>query len=180
MTEGLLKRIKHSLKMLKMFFVKKRLRRLVKCGKGTYFGNKVVIGPGTVTMGHGCFVGPECWFQSSANIGNHVGIAGRAAFLGGEHLLDVIEEPILEVKRGTNKPIVIHDGVWVGYSVIIMHGVTIGEGAIIASGAVVTKDVEPCSIVGGVPAKKIRMRFNPEDTERHRAALAKRRQELGL
>lgn len=46
--------------------------------------------------------------------------------------------------------------VWIGANVTILPGVTIGDGAIIAAGAVVTKDVEPMTIVGGVPAKKIK------------------------
>lgn len=56
--------------------------------------------------------------------------------------------------------IVIGNDVWIGYDAIIMAGVTIGDGAIIGTRAVVTKDVEPYSIVGGVPAKEIRKRFS--------------------
>ena len=54
----------------------------------------------------------------------------------------------------------IGNDVWIGYEAVIMAGVTIGDGAIIAARAVVTKDVEPYSIVGGVPAKPIRKRFD--------------------
>ena len=55
---------------------------------------------------------------------------------------------------------------WIGYDAVIMAGVTIGDGAIIGTRAVVTKDVEPYSIVGGVPAKEIRKRFAPDVIER--------------
>ena len=58
--------------------------------------------------------------------------------------------------------IVIGNDVWIGYDAIIMAGVTIGDGAIIGTRAVVTKDVEPYSIVGGVPAKEIRKRFSTD------------------
>ena len=58
--------------------------------------------------------------------------------------------------------IVIGNDVWIGYDAVIMAGVTIGDGAIIGTRAVVTKDVEPYSIVGGVPSKEIRKRFVPE------------------
>ena len=58
--------------------------------------------------------------------------------------------------------IVIGNDVWIGYDAVIMAGVRIGDGAIIGTRAVVTKDVEPYSIVGGVPAKEIRKRFPPE------------------
>lgn len=56
----------------------------------------------------------------------------------------------------------IGNDVWIGNSVKLMDGIRIGDGAIIATGSVVTKDVEPYSIVGGVPAKFIRYRFTPE------------------
>jgi virginiamycin A acetyltransferase len=57
---------------------------------------------------------------------------------------------------------VIGNDVWIGYEAMIMPGVQVGDGAIIASRAVVTKDVEPYSIVGGNPAQVIRKRFNDE------------------
>lgn len=62
--------------------------------------------------------------------------------------------------------IVIGNDVWIGYDAVIMAGVTIGDGAIIGTKAVVTKDVAPYSIVGGVPAKEIRKRFAPEVIKR--------------
>lgn len=58
--------------------------------------------------------------------------------------------------------IVVGNDVWIGYEAIIMQGVTIGDGAIIGARAVVTKDVAPYTIVGGVPAKPIRKRFSEE------------------
>lgn len=63
-----------------------------------------------------------------------------------------------------NKKYVVEIGndVWIGNNVNIMDGIKIGDGAIIATGAVVTKDVEPYSIVGGIPAKHIRYRFTDE------------------
>ena len=62
--------------------------------------------------------------------------------------------------------IVIGNDVWIGYDAVIMAGVKIGDGAIIGTRAVVTKDVEPYSIVGGVPAKEIRKRFSPDVIEK--------------
>ena len=58
--------------------------------------------------------------------------------------------------------IVVGNDVWIGYEAVILAGVTIGDGAIIGARAVVTKDVLPYTIVGGVPAKPIRKRFNEE------------------
>lgn len=62
--------------------------------------------------------------------------------------------------------IVIGNDVWIGYEAVILSGVTVGDGAIIGSRAVVTKDVPPYTIVGGVPAKEIRRRFSEETISR--------------
>lgn len=56
--------------------------------------------------------------------------------------------------------VVIGNDVWIGHAVIVMPGVTVGDGAVLAAGAVVTRDVAPYTIVGGVPGKQIRERFN--------------------
>lgn len=61
-----------------------------------------------------------------------------------------------------NRPVVIGNDVWIGARVNILPGVHIGDGAVLAAGAVVVNDVEPYAIVGGVPAKKIKLRFSPE------------------
>ena len=62
--------------------------------------------------------------------------------------------------------IIIDNDVWIGYEAVIMAGVHIGDGAVIAARAVVTKDVPPYTIVGGTPARKIRMRFEEETIAR--------------
>lgn len=62
----------------------------------------------------------------------------------------------------SNGNIVIGNDVWIGEGAVIMGGVTIGDGAVVGSNAVVTKDVDPYAIVGGIPAKKIRMRFDSQ------------------
>lgn len=68
----------------------------------------------------------------------------------------LLNQPLEGVSKGD---IVVGDDVWFGFRSTIMSGVHIGQGAIIAAGAVVTKDVPPYAIVGGVPAKIIRYRF---------------------
>ena len=62
--------------------------------------------------------------------------------------------------------IVIGNDVWIGYEAVILSGVTIGDGAIIGARAVVTKDVPPYTIVGGVPARSIRRRFDEETVKK--------------
>ena len=157
-----------------MFFIKVKYRNnLLSCGRDTYFGRGVIIGPGKVNIGNYSFIGPECWIQSETTIGNFVMFAGRVAIVGGDHRIDVVGVPAISAGRDVNKIVVIEDDVWVGHGVIIMHGVKIGRGSVVAAGAVVTQDVSPYSIVGGVPAKLIKMRFTEEQIKIHNEALNK-------
>jgi len=72
------------------------------------------------------------------------------------------EDDIEFFERRKSKSVTVGHDVWLGHNAIIMPGVSIGNGAVVGAGAVVTKDVEPYSIVAGVPAKKIRMRFTDD------------------
>lgn len=79
---------------------------------------------------------------------------------------DEWQQEVNSRKSWDNKgDILIGNDVWIGYEAIILAGVTIGDGSIIGTRAVVTKDVLPYAIVGGVPAKPIRKRFSDEDIE---------------
>ena len=101
-------------------------------------------------------------------IGSYCSIAPGVQFLlGGEHTLKSISTYPFKVKlfgqareAGSKGDIVVKDDVWIGINAVICSGVTIGQGAVIAAGAVVVKDVEPYSIVGGTPAKLIKYRFD--------------------
>lgn len=123
-----------------------------------------------VSVGKGTYGGIEAFFFGTEGerieIGNYVSIGPHVTFLaGGEHRLDGVSTyPFLaygagEVEAVSKGPIVVKDDVWIGLGAKILSGVTIGQGAVIAAGAVVTKDVPPYAIVGGVPAKLIRWRF---------------------
>ncbi len=71
--------------------------------------------------------------------------------------------------KGVGQTTIVEDDVWIGYGSIVLSGVKIGKGSIVAAGSVVTKDVEPYSVYGGVPAKKIADRFNSnQELERHK------------
>ena len=87
-------------------------------------------------------------------------IAGRVCFVGShDHIYDVPKSYIWDNPRGDNGLIVIEDDVWIGNRVTVVGPVKISRGAIIAAGAVVTRDIPPCEIWGGVPARKIKDRF---------------------
>lgn len=78
-----------------------------------------------------------------------------------KHTINFREDTTIEEKALTT----IGNDVWIGTRAVVLGGVTVGDGAIIAAGAVVAKDVEPYSIVGGVPARTIRKRFQPDTIE---------------
>lgn len=111
---------------------------------------------------------------SKLKIGNFCSFAKNTFFcLGGEHDYKTLSTYPFESKISDNKitsfskgDIVVGDDVWIGVNVTILSGVKIGQGAIIAAGSVVTKDVEPYSIYGGVPARLIKKRFSDEIIEK--------------
>lgn len=139
------------------------------------------------TMGFGSYMGVCC--DIDAEIGKYCSIAANVKTINGRHPTsecvsthpaffstrkqagftyvnsDLFEEVVHA--DGCDYSVRIGNDVWIGYGALIMAGVSIGDGAIVGAGAVVTKDVEPYAIVGGVPAKVIRMRFS----EREIAAL---------
>lgn len=101
-------------------------------------------------------------------IGNYCSIAQDVTFiLNADHRTDTFSTFPFKVKlfgekfEGVSKgDIIIDDDVWIGYGSTILSGVHIGQGAIVAAGAVVTKNVPPYAIVGGVPASVIKYRFS--------------------
>lgn len=115
-----------------------------------------------VQVGPHAFVGPGCRVGQKVSIGAFTLIAGDVSIVGGDHRTDVIGTPMIFAGREELAPTNIGPDVWIGRGATIMAGVNIGGGAIVAAGAVVTRDVEPGAIVGGVPAKLIRSRFDTQ------------------
>jgi maltose O-acetyltransferase len=95
--------------------------------------------------------------KKGVEIGNDVMIAQGVLIISYNHGYDKRSIPMNKQREATKK-IVINNDVWIGARAIILPGVTINKGAIVGAGAVVTKDVEPYSIVGGNPAKIIKYR----------------------
>ncbi|MBP5136477.1 MAG: sugar O-acetyltransferase [Paludibacteraceae bacterium] len=106
-----------------------------------------------ITVGRNVFINAGCKFQDQGGI-----VIGDGSLIGHNVVmatLNHVESPADRASM-THKPIVIGKNVWIGSNATILQGVTIGDGAIVAAGAVVTKDVEPMTVVGGVPAKFIK------------------------
>lgn len=154
-------------------------------GKNSVFGGCNVIGKGTSfngMIGYGSYIGADGLI--SGRIGKYCSIASDVKVVLGRHPAEkfvstapcffslnrqngmtyVNDRKFTENVYAEGKyPVCIGNDVWIGFGARIMEGVTIGDGAIIAAGAVVVKDVEPYSIVGGVPAKEIKKRFTDDE-----------------
>ncbi len=112
------------------------------------------IGPNTYIQA-GCILNA---FVGNIIIGANCMIAHRCTFTPYQHGFADADQPMREQPLTSRGDIVLEDDVWLGVNVVVMDGVTIGRGAIVGAGAVVTKDVPPLAIVGGVPARVIRFR----------------------
>jgi len=131
----------------------------IKIGKGSTIHTKArFYDPRNISIGVDSIIGEGVVLDGRDKllIGSHVDIATDVMIYNSQH--DVNQEYF----AATNAPVKIEDYVFIGPRVIILAGVTIGRGAIIGAGAVVTKDVPPYAIVGGVPAKIIGERRNKD------------------
>ena len=110
-----------------------------------------------IKIGRDCLVGEYTVIrgQGGVVIGDRVYTSPHSQFIAVNHVFE--DKEISFTKQGiTAKGIVIEDDVWIGSGAIITDGVRVGKGSVVAAGAVVTTDVSPHSVVGGIPAKLIR------------------------
>jgi len=124
----------------------------------------------SITVGKYCSIAHSVMFNKGPN--HRMDWITQFPFLLNSRLLTNTKPEALDPVRDGREdtvcegPIVIGNDVWIGYGATIMANVTIGDGAVIASNAIVTKDVPPYAVVGGVPAKIIKYRFDPETIEK--------------
>lgn len=117
-----------------------------------YFRNKMKIGSGT-------WIGQQVFLHSAGGltIGKNVGIGPHVNILTSSHKSSDADSPVMH-NRIEFKPVVVEDGCDIGVGAVILPGVKIGKNSIIGAGAVVTKNIPPCSIAVGNPARVIKKR----------------------
>lgn len=145
-------------------------------GKSVMIGRHCEIyGIKNIIIGNSVSIGSHATFMCTRAriiIGDHVMTGPNVSMITGGHRTDIksrfMDTITNEEKRSEDdRDIVLKGDNWIGANSTILRGVTIGVGAVVAAGAVVTRDIPPYSIVGGVPAKLIKMRFSPEEIVSH-------------
>lgn len=167
-------------KIWKRFVLDPMCKGMLKgCGDNVRFGDNVEITWNNCAIGEDVYIGKGCLFVCSdaeLTIRNHVMFGPNVTIVTGDHRTDIVGKFMSNVTVAdklpeNDLPITIEGDNWIGANATILKGVNIGRGAIVASGALVLKDVPPYSIVGGVPAKKIGMRFTDEEIKKHESEL---------
>jgi acetyltransferase-like isoleucine patch superfamily enzyme len=136
----------------------------VELGRWSWLGHgcKVRCHEGVVSIGAKTVFGQECTISAfqHVSVGRECVIADRVMLIDFDHGMVEVDRPIRE--QGIYKRDVrVGNNVWIGYGACILRGVTVGDNAVIGTNAVVTHDVPANAIVGGVPARVIRMREEP-------------------
>jgi len=162
--------------MKKVHKVFHRIWRILTKRKGIYciMGRKNEICPNVflhelTTIGDYNYIGHYS-MTLNAKIGNYCSIASNVKIGQMNHDLKCVSTSChifgpnrgVTEESGFSSPTIIENDVWIAANAVVKQGVTVGTGAVIGAGAVVTKDVPPYAIVGGVPAKIIRYRFDDE------------------
>lgn len=157
------------------FFYKKMLRG---CGSNVRFSALTSdFTYRNVTIGNDVYIGPHALFlctESQIFIGNKVLFGPHVTIIGGDHRITDVGRfiyDVLDKHPEDDQDVHIEDDVWIGTNTTLLKGVTVGRGAVVAAGALVTKDVPPYAIVGGVPAKVLKYRFTPEQIQEHERQL---------
>ena len=113
--------------------------------------------PYKLRLGEGTIIGDSAILdaRSGLDIGKNVNLSSNVSIYTLQH---DHRDPYFKCTKNSSKSVKIHDRAWLGSHVIVLPGVTIGEGAVCCAGSVVTKNVEPYTVVAGIPAKKVNER----------------------
>ncbi|GAC1426250.1 MAG: hypothetical protein NVSMB7_02700 [Chitinophagaceae bacterium] len=170
--------VRWAKKLRDIYLVKIKWRKY-SIGEGFHAGARVRLwAKSKLVIGKKFYIGRDSSIEADCIIGDYVMMGNKTGIIGRyDHHYQQTGMPIRMASqirdadynwRGLDKITVIEDDVWIGYGATILGGVKIGQGSIIAAGSLVSKDVEPYSIYGGSPAKKITDRFNsPDDLKDH-------------
>lgn len=134
----------------------------ISLGRGVGLNRQVSLyaSRGVISLGDNVFVGDFSSINANdaqISIGNNVAIGPMCLIQGANHRFQSRERPIVEQGHEPSF-VIIEDDVWIGGHCVILPGVRVHSGAVLAAGAVVSKDVPPLAVVGGVPARVIRFR----------------------
>ncbi|WBL22043.1 acyltransferase [Zunongwangia sp. HRR-M8] len=120
-----------------------------------------------IVLGHKVQIGKGSRVATDLILGNHVLIAGNVSFVGrNDHTFTEPGISMWDAPRGKDEMTYVGNDVWVGNGAIILAGVKISSGSIVAAGSLVNKSIPHCEIWGGVPAKKIRDRFQSSEQKK--------------
>jgi acetyltransferase-like isoleucine patch superfamily enzyme len=154
-----------------VFFGRRLELQIAKRGK-VRFGRFVWVGDGTkirchegeVEIGAKTVLGQECTISAykRVRIGEQCVIADRAMFIDFDHGITEVERPI-RLQGIYKREVEVGSNIWIGYGACVLRGARVGDNSVLGTYAVVTKDVPANAIVGGIPAKVIRMREAPKE-----------------
>ncbi len=140
-------------------------RATVELGRWSWVGHgcKIRSHEGSVSIGAKTVLGQECTISSfqHVSIGRECVIADRVMLIDFDHGMVEVERPI-RLQGIYKRDVRVGNNVWIGYGACVLRGVTVGDNAVIGTNAVVTRDVPANAVVGGVPARLIRMRETPQ------------------
>jgi acetyltransferase-like isoleucine patch superfamily enzyme len=126
-------------------------------------GSKIRCHEGEVAIGAKTVIGQECTISAyrRIRIGEQCVVADRAMFIDFDHGVVEVERPI-RVQGIYKRDVEVGSNVWIGYGACILRGVRVGDNSVIGANSVLTRDVPTNAVVGGVPARLIRMREAPQ------------------
>jgi maltose O-acetyltransferase len=156
--------VKHLFSLIAYYTINfVRGQKIASIGKKTKVHPTVILRQAErIFIGENCLINHNNILQGGKKtgkiiIGNFVHTGANVMMFAFNHEIDRLDLPTIN-QNYYDGDIIIEDDVWIGAGAVILSGVRVGKGAVIASNSVVNKDVEPFSIVGGVPAKLLKMR----------------------
>lgn len=163
--------LKRTIRALALPLMTARLG-LESAGEGFQWGLPISVRPGQVRAGRYSYIGQHFLAMGPVLIGDLCMVSSHVRIPGADHRIDVVGTATRLEFAPPERPVtVLEADCWIGQGAILREGVRIGRGAVVAAGAVVTRSVEPYTVVGGSPAKVIRRRFDTAQIAIHEDAL---------